>query len=427
MTQKSKRVCVLGLGYIGLPTASILATNGFEVIGVDIAPGVVETINRGEVHIEEPGLRTLVAAACTGGRLRAQQTPCSADVFIIAVPTPLSSTKGADLSHVTAAMHSILPHLQPGNLVILESTSPPGTCRDLLAPMIESAGFRVGTDVFLAHCPERVLPGKILKELIENDRIIGGWNPQSAEIAGEIYATFVEGDIVLTDATTAEMVKILENTYRDVNIALANEAAVLCENIGVNFWEVVTLANRHPRVHLHAAGPGVGGHCIPVDPWFLVEKCPEEARLIRTARDRNDSMPQRVARETLALLSNVGGTTVAAFGIAFKGNVDDLRESPALTVIHLLRTQGIEVCIFDPHIPKHSTATNALDAVREADCLLILTDHDAFKELDPKALGPVMRRRIVYDTRHILEAEIWRAAGFYVRVLGIPSDSLTVD
>lgn len=414
-----KTICVLGLGYIGLPTASILATSGYQVVGVDVSERVVQVINRGEIHIEEPGLQTMVQAGVASGRLRAHTEPTYADAFIIAVPTPITEQKKADMAFVKSACMSIVPYLKKGNLVILESTSPPGTCKNLLTPILEQSGLKVGTDLHVAHCPERVLPGKILHELIHNDRIIGGITPRCAEIAREIYSSFVEGEIFLTDATTAEMVKLIENTYRDVNIALANETAILCEQLGINFWEVARLANHHPRVHLHSAGPGVGGHCISVDPWFLVEAFPEEAKIIRMARERNDSMPAFVVRKVENLVKDIAQPKIALFGLAYKGNVDDIRESPSLHVYSLLQLKNYTLAVHDPHV-KHSPIplSSQDEALQGADCLVILTAHDEFKKIDPEQIQSRMRHKIVLDTHNILPADVWSEKGFTVITLG---------
>ena len=369
-------ICVLGLGYIGLPTASVLATHGFRVLGVDVSAAVADTVNEGRIHIEEPGLATLVKAAIGSGNLRAATAPEPAEVYIIAVPTPITEDKRADLSCVRAAAESIVPLLAPGCLVILESTSPPGTCRDVLGPILESGGLRVGADIQLAHCPERVLPGRILHELTQNDRIVGGVDEASAARARELYARFAEGRIFVTSAAAAETAKLFENTYRDVNIALANEMALLCEHLGLDFWEVAALANRHPRVNIHQAGPGVGGHCIPVDPWFLTEAAPEETQLIRLARERNDAMPAHVAQIALEMMHGADAPKVAALGIAYKGNVDDLRESPALEVCALLREAGAEVAAHDPYVTRASFPLLPLEeCLRGAD--LALTAHAA--------------------------------------------------
>lgn len=419
-----KRVCVIGLGYIGLPTASMLATNGFDVLGVDTDPAVVATVNSGSVHIEEPGLHTVVTAAIRSGNLRAAAKPEPCDAYILAVPTPLSQEKHPDLAHVRATAEEIVSCLRPGALVILESTSPPGTCTDLLVPILEQSGLKVGRDIRLAHCPERVLPGHILRELISNDRVIGGFDVASAEGARDLYATFVEGEIFLTDLITAELVKVLENTYRDVNIALANEAALICESLGVDYTLAARLANRHPRVNLLEAGPGVGGHCIPVDPWFLVDRFPEQTGLIRQARARNDSMPAHVAQATLALLAGIDRPKVAALGLAFKANVEDFRGSPAIAVISLLQAAGVTVAAHDPYVTDAPVAGRPLDECLDgADCLLVLTGHDVYRGMNVEEARRHMRTPIVFDTRDALEHAAWRAAGFSVKVLGGPGQA----
>jgi len=311
-------------------------------------------------HIKEPGLNTLVEVRIKSGNLKVQNSPEEADVFIIAVPAPVTKDKKADLQFVKSAAESILPILRKENLVILESTSPPGTTKDFLAPILARSGLKIGEEVYLAYCPERVLPGRILEELIENDRVIGGINLKSAQKAQELYKTFVTGHIFLTDATTAEMVKLMENTYRDVNIALANEFALICEKLGINVWEAIELANKHPRVNIHKPGPGVGGHCIPIDPWFIVALAPETARLIRTARDVNDSKPEHVLnkiRDAINTFSmahpekSSSDVTVALFGLTFKPDTDDLRESPSVKIVWALEEQGVgRILAVEPYI-----------------------------------------------------------------------------
>ena len=414
-----KSICVMGLGYIGLPTASVMATNGYKVLGVDVNARVVDTINSGNIHIEEPGLATVVRAAINSGNLRAALEPEKSDVYFIAVPTPLTKEKLADMTYVEQATEKIAPLLHPGCLVILESTSPPGTCRNLLKPILEKSGLTVGKDIYLAHCPERVLPGHILRELISNDRIVGGIDPVSAQRAGDIYATFVEGEILLTDATTAEMSKLIENTFRDVNIALANETAILCEELGIDFWEMAKLASRHPRVNVHSAGPGVGGHCISVDPWFLVEQFPEAAAIIRMARERNDSMPRHVVSCIQTLVQGIKKPKVAALGLAYKGNVDDMRESPAIHVVELLQEAGIEVAVHDPYVKSSPFEMSTLETCfKDADCIVLLTDHNDYKYINPRQVGKMMRKCVLYDTRNMLDHADWIEAGFQVRVLG---------
>ncbi|MFW6286501.1 MAG: nucleotide sugar dehydrogenase [Candidatus Sumerlaeota bacterium] len=414
-----KKICVMGLGYIGLPTASVLATHGYEVLGVDVGRQVIDTINSGNIHIDEPGLHTIVQAATGSGKLRASDKPQAADVFFLAVPTPITEDKKADMSCVIDAARAILPFLEKGSLVILESTSPPGTCRDLLRPILEESGLEVGTDIFLAHCPERVLPGKILRELISNDRVVGGYGPHCAAQAAEIYRSFIEGEVFLTDVTTAEMVKVIENTFRDVNIALANETAVLCEELEINFNEVARLANRHPRVNLHMAGPGVGGHCISVDPWFLIERFPEKAKIIGEARRRNDGMPAHVVKTIMELCDGEASPKVAILGLAFKGNVDDMRESPSLKIIEQLKEKGVEVAVHDPYV-KHSPFElfSIEDCFSGADCAAFVTDHSDYKYLNPMQLKKLMRHPVLLDTRNLVDHEEWRQAAFRVQVLG---------
>lgn len=415
-------LCVLGLGYIGLPTASMFAVSGHDVIGVDPDPRVHEALSAGRLHIEEPDLETLVLAALHSGRLRLQREPSPADVFILAVPTPfVEATRAADLSYVRAAARSILPHLRRGNLVILESTVPPGTTRDVLAPILAEAGLVPGTDVFVAHCPERVLPGRILLELVENDRLAGGLTAECAERAAALYGSFVKGAVLRTDATTAEMVKVMENTFRDVNIALANEFALIAEKIGVDVWKAIGLANRHPRVNVLRPGPGVGGHCIAVDPWFLVAAAPEQARVIHQARDVNDSMPHHVLERIKQLAPAPG--PVALLGITYKADVDDIRESPALHIAHLAAKAGYEVRLCDPHV---SAATPGLPApllpleraVRDARTVVLLVDHSAFKRVDLDLVAALVADKRVLDTRSALDRAAWEARGFVVDVLG---------
>jgi UDP-N-acetyl-D-mannosaminuronic acid dehydrogenase len=414
-----RKVCVLGLGYIGLPTASVFATHGLHVVGVDINDRVLQVIAQGESHIAEPGLRTLVEAAVKSGSLRVQKTPEPADAFIICVPTPLTQDHRADLRYVEAAAHSIVPYLKKGNLVILESTVPPGTTSGLVKAILEKSGLQAGVDFYLAYCPERVLPGKILIEIVQNSRIIGGIDQHSAQMAQSLYERFVEGEIYLTDATTAEMVKLAENTFRDVNIALANELARICAELDIDVWRVIELANKHPRVHLHRPGPGVGGHCIAIDPWFIVEKRPEKAKLIRTSREINDEQPSYIFELIRTLTADVAHPKVAVFGVAYKGDVDDTRESPALVIIRLLQEHGYEVAAYDPHVKEFELPLSGLqEACMRADCLAILAAHSDFRQLDPQTLRPLVRTPRLLDACHIIEPRTWEQSGFQVFVLG---------
>lgn len=427
-----KKLCVLGLGYIGLPTAAMFATHAFQVVGVDINKRVVEMLNNGEVHIHEPGLKTLVQAALKSGNLRVACEPEPADVFIIAVPTPVLEVEGteesiqpstsnsqsrpkADLSYVIAAAESIVSHLRPGNLVILESTVPPRTTVDVLVPILEKSGLKVGSQTFnvqpetcdfhVAHCPERVLPGHILEELMRNDRVIGGVDQASAEMAKPLYASFVKGEIFLTDAATAEMVKLMENTYRDVSIALANEFALVAEQVGIDVWEAIELANRHPRVNILKPGPGVGGHCIAVDPWFIVQAAPEVTPLIQTARRVNDGMPAHVMELMKRAVAHIERPVIACLGLAYKADVDDTRKSSALEVVRLLQKGGYEVRVCDPHVPAIPGFNIPLFSLGEvlqgADCAVVLTDHREFCDISDDMLG-TMRHPIIIDTRNAL-------------------------
>jgi UDP-N-acetyl-D-mannosaminuronic acid dehydrogenase len=421
---KFKQVCVLGLGYIGLPTASTLATHGLRVAGVDINLRVLNTLRNGDLHIHEPGLRTLVQAAFGSGNLTVSEQPSAADVFIIAVPTPFDTHKRADLGAVTTAAEMIVPHLRKGNLVILESTSPPRTTVDILAPILEKAGLQAGEDFHLVYSAERVLPGQILRELIENARVIGGINTASAKAGRDLYKSFVRGEIILTDATTAEMVKLMENTYRDINIAIANEFARLADKFDIDVWEAIRFANRHPRVEILRPGPGVGGHCIGVDPWFLVETAPDLTPLIRTARQVNDAQPGFVVDLVRRVVGELKGCRVAALGLAYKADVDDLRESPAIEVAQLLAKAGASVAAYEPlkegvEVPGVNVTTTLQDSLSKSDVILLLVSHSSLTGIDPQVVAELTQSRDVVDTVNGLPASAWEAAGFRVHRLGV--------
>jgi len=404
-------ICVLGLGYIGLPTSSIFATRGKKVLGIDVVPAVVETINDGRIHIEEPDLDVLVRAAVQSGNLRAAAKPAPADTFIIAVPTPFKAVgdnpRAPDLAYVESATRSCAPVVEPGNLVILESTSPVGTTelmRDWLVDELKKIGRDVAAESLLfAHCPERILPGQMLKELVSNDRIAGGLTPEAAQKACSLYRTFCTGEIMLTDARTAEMAKLTENSFRDVNIAFANELSLICERLDIDVWELIALANRHPRVKILQPGPGVGGHCIAVDPWFIVSAAPEEARLIRTAREVNDHKPHHVIATVKSRAGRFKAPVIACLGLAFKPDIDDMRESPAAEIVeHLARDKAGEILAVEPHVRELPKALkgkvslcSAEEAVTRADIVVLLVNHRVFSNID-RAL---LRDKIVIDTR----------------------------
>ncbi|RJP15554.1 MAG: nucleotide sugar dehydrogenase [Candidatus Abyssobacteria bacterium SURF_5] len=408
-----KKICVLGLGYVGLPTACMFAVQGHKVVGVDVKPGLVEAIGKGEVHIEEAGLKTMLQAAINSQNLVTRPTVEPADVFIISVPTPLTSDKRADLTCVEKAGRSIAPVLAPQNLVILESTVPPGTTAGMLCTILAESKLKPGVDFHVAHSPERVLPGNVFSELVTNDRVVGGITKPCAEKARDLYKAFVEGEIFLTDATTAEMVKLTENTFRDVNIALANELAQLAAENGADIFEIVSLANRHSRVKVHQPGPGVGGHCIPVDPWFIVERSKDAGNLIRYARKINDSAPDRIAAIVEDIVGGNNGAKISIWGVAYKGNVDDTRETPALHIIADLQSKNYRLGVFDFHVRNFTCELDSLEqSVTGADAILLLTDHKEFKYLDPHVIGKKMRKRVVIDTRNCLDSAKWKEAGF---------------
>jgi len=423
-----KKICVLGLGYIGLPTASTFATHGVQVVGVDVNQRVVEVLRNGEIHIHEPGLRTLVQAAFHSENLRVTEQPEPADAFIIAVPTPITPEKQADMQYVVAATESIVPHIQAGNLVMLESTSPPRTTVDLLAPILERSGLKAGEDFFLAYSPERVLPGRILQELIENARVIGGINRVSAEAGRDLYSLFVRGEILLADATSAEMVKLMENTYRDTNIALANEFSRLGLHYGVDIWRAIEIANLHPRVNILKPGPGVGGHCVSVDPWFLVEGAPELTPLIRQAREVNDAQPENVIALVEETLGDLKGRRITALGLSYKPNVDDLRESPAIEIVRALVGKGAEVLFYEPfaqgaEVEGAREAPSLEEAFQGSEGIVLLVDHKVFHDLDPTWVAGFLEVKTAIDACGAWDRQVWRDAGFQIEVLGVGKEN----
>ncbi len=416
----NRKICIIGLGYIGLPTAAMFASNGHKVIGVDINHKVIEALEKGEVIIEEPYLKNIVKQAVVSGNLLASKVPQEADAFIIAVPTPLTKDKKADMGLVKKATESILPYLRKGNIVVLESTSPTGTIKNLIIPILKKRGLKIGEELYIGYCPERVLPGQILFELVNNNRIIGGIDRKSAEKIKDLYQSFVKGEIYFTDITTAEMCKLVENTYRDVNIAFVNELSKICENIGVNIWEVIKLCNKHPRINIHQPGPGVGGHCLAVDPWFIVEKSPNLARIIKLARETNDSMPQFIFNKIENLLKNIKGIKkVTILGITYKANIDDTRESPIINLISLLEKRDYKISIVDPYVKEFRyKLENVIDAAEGSDLLVLAVNHKDFEELDFEALAKKMRNQIILDTRNYFNKNIVENKGFKYCLLG---------
>lgn len=384
---RNGRICISGLGYIGLPTAALLANRGYHVHGVDVVPHVVDTINRGEIHIIEPDLDAFVQAAVHSGHLKASLQPAEADVFMIAVPTPFREDHSPDVSYVMAAGKAIAPFLKPGNLIILESTSPVGTTEQLCQEL-KNQGVDVDS-LFFAYCPERVLPGHVMKELIENDRIVGGVNPQSTAKVAAFYKTFVKGDVLETNARTAEMCKLTENASRDAGIAFANELSMICDELAIDVWELIRLANKHPRVNILRPGTGVGGHCIAVDPWFIVSRSPEKARIIRTAREVNNYkshwVVEKIKNACLKFRIDQGRKPVlACLGLAFKPDIDDLRESPAVEVVSALIRDGIDCRIVEPNVEQHPSfpLQDLSEALAKADVIAVLVGHSAFHHLE---------------------------------------------
>jgi UDP-N-acetyl-D-mannosaminuronic acid dehydrogenase len=411
------KICVVGLGYIGLPTALLLSGN-HEVFGCDINESVVEKINRKIPPFIENGLEPLLRRS----NIKAATHPVESDVFIICVPTPFDKeVKMADLKYVKSAAESVVPYLKKGNLVIIESTITPGTSEKIVAPILERSNLKVGEDIYLSHCPERAIPGKTFEEMVTNDRIVGGINEKSADMTVDVYMSFVKGNIYRTNIKTAEFVKLMENTFRDVNIALANEFAILSEEAGINALEAIELANKHPRVRILNPGPGVGGHCIAVDPWFLTENT-INSKIINTAREINEAMPSYILSKAKKVLNeqNIKNPTVTIFGVAYKANIDDTRETPALKLIKLCEKEGWNLRIYDPLVSKFEYPLLSLEeAVKGSDLIIVEVGHNEFAHLDAKQIGDIMRSKNIIDTSNVVNFNEFINNEFCARRLGV--------
>ncbi len=409
-------VCVIGLGYIGLPTACFLAKAGYKTIGFDVDKKKIDSLRKKKLPLKEPGMENLFQKAFKNLSFSSQIEP--ADVFIVSVPTPLLGKKNCDLSYIKKAIEDISKVLKDEDLVIIESTIPPGTTNKVVMPFLRKQHKKL--KIYLSHAPERAIPGKTLKEMIRNNRIIGGIDQKSTNLTKEIYKSFVKGKIYLTDSTTAEFVKLIENTFRDINIAFANELVGICDRYKISVWEAIDLANLHPRVFIHQPGPGVGGHCISTDPWFLIKK-PEDngTRFIKLARDINDFMPHQVVKNISQILKGIKNPRITILGVAYKADVDDWRETPALNIIKLSKNKGWQIKIHDPLVKDFPfrIEKNFNKAVKDSDCLVLITDHSFYKEINPKNVKK-MRVKKIFDTRNCLDKEKWQKAGFDVRILG---------
>jgi UDP-N-acetyl-D-mannosaminuronic acid dehydrogenase len=413
------RVCVVGLGYIGLPTAAMLALGGHDVMGYDIDAGLLASLGNGSEEIREAAVRDCVESAMSSGKLRLTDTIWGeARAFVICVPTPTVDHK-PDLSYITVATREVAKKLKAGDLVVLESTVPPGTMDRVVVPILKGADVDLDS-VAVSHCPERVIPGDIVRELRENHRVVGGRKPGDAELARDLYLSFCSGDISMTDNVTAELSKVIENTYRDVNIAFANELALLSEEVGVDARTVIALANKHPRVNILSPGPGVGGHCIPVDPHFLSNANPFLTELIQTARRINERMPHVIVKRIMEFVPPREGARIAILGAAYKANVDDTRESPTQRVEELLHERRYETRVFDPLASRYNgLLTSSLEeTVSGSDAIVLMVGHDEYKKIDPAFIAPLCRSLNLIDAQAHLQASAWERAGFSVYVLG---------
>jgi len=414
--KRNKRICVIGLGYIGLPTACYLAKAGYEVIGFDFNKAKIKRLEQKKLPFQEPGLEGLFKQSFANINFSSHIEP--ADVFIISVPTPITDKKKPELKFVKKAAVDINKVLKEKNLVIIESTVPPGTSKEIVLPLLIKKHEKL--KVYLSHAPERAIPGKTIEEMVKNDRIIGGIDKKSVNLTKEIYSSFVKGKIYLTDATTAEFVKLIENTFRDINIAFANELVKVCDGDGINVWEAISLANLHPRVSIHQPGPGVGGHCISIDPWFLIKKANNNGtQLIKLSRKINDLMPSYVIQCVSKILKDVKKPKITVLGVAYKANVDDWRETPTLKIINIAKKKGWQIKIHDPFVKgfPYKIETNFNKATKDSDCLVLVANHDCYKKIDPMKIKNMKTKRI-FDCRNFINGKKWQKAGFDVKVLG---------
>lgn len=413
------KICVLGQGYIGLPTSLLLANNGHKVVGIDVNKVVVETLKAGKMPFKEKGFQELLDEAITKKTYRAESLVEEADAFLVAVPTPFDSEmRMADLKYVVSACEMIVPHLRKGNLVIIESTIPPKTCEKQVRYILEKSDLKMSEDFYVSHCPERAIPGNTLHEMVNNDRVIGGVDEKSTQLTADLYSSFVKGNLHLTTSTTAEMIKLMENTFRDVNIALANEFAQIADDYGIDVWKAIEIANKHPRVNILKPGPGVGGHCIAIDPWFLTENA-NNSSLIMMSRQINDSMPQYVLKMVKEMLAGIENPTITVFGVAYKGDIADTRATPAKKFIKLAEKEGFKVKIYDPLVKEWSYPVLRLEeAVEGSDCIVMLTDHSEFREMNPREFCGKMKNLVIIDTRNIINFKFWEMAEFKIKTIG---------
>jgi UDP-N-acetyl-D-mannosaminuronic acid dehydrogenase len=413
------KICVLGQGYIGLPTALLFANGGHEVVGIDVNKRVVDTLKAGKMPFEEKGFQELLDGAIARKAFRAESLVEEADAFLVAVPTPFDSEmRMADLKYVVSACEMIVPHLRKGNLVIIESTIPPNTCDKQIKQILEKSTLKMCEDFYVSHCPERAIPGNTLHEMVYNDRVIGGVDEKSTQLTADLYSSFVKGNLHLTTSTTAEMIKLMENTFRDVNIALANEFAQIADDYGIDVWKAIEIANKHPRVNILKPGPGVGGHCIAIDPWFLTENA-NNSSLIMMSRQINDSMPQYVLKMVKEMLAGIENPTITVFGVAYKGDIADTRATPAKKFIKLAEKEGFKVKIYDPFVKEWSYPILGLEeAVEGSDCIVVLTDHSEFRSLNPSQFYERMHRLNIFDSRNIIDRFAWEEKGYNVETIG---------